>query len=44
MVVFNCEGGWCQVDGEGFDGWLDQIRLFGVYFDEIIEDGKMLNK
>lgn len=43
-AVSDCEGGWCKVDGEGFAGWLDQTRLFGVYPDEIIEDGKTLNK
>jgi len=37
-TVTECAGGWCRVNGEGYDGWLDQTRLFGVYPDELIED------
>ncbi|MCK7615229.1 SH3 domain-containing protein [Roseibium sp. CAU 1639] len=36
--VDQCAGGWCRVNGENYDGWLDQTRLFGVYPDELIED------
>ncbi len=35
--VKECAGGWCRVDGEGYDGWIDQTRLFGVYPDELID-------
>lgn len=38
VTVNECGGGWCRVSGEGFDGWLDQTRLFGVYPDELIEN------
>lgn len=36
--VDQCAGGWCRVNGDNYDGWLDQTRLFGVYPDELIED------
>ncbi|MTI44395.1 aspartyl-trna synthetase [Roseibium hamelinense] len=36
-AVRECAGGWCRVDGENYDGWLDQTRLFGVYPDELID-------
>ena len=36
--VVECVGGWCRVTGDGYDGWLDQTRLFGVYPDETVED------
>src|ERR1700744_161705 len=26
--------GWCHVLGSGFDGWIEQQRLWGVYADE----------
>ena len=28
---------WCRVVGEGFDGWVEQTRLWGVYPDEKVE-------
>lgn len=36
--VDECAGGWCRVNGENYDGWLDQTRLFGVYPDEVVDD------
>jgi SH3-like domain-containing protein len=30
-------GGWCRISGSGFDGWIAQQRLWGVYPDEKIE-------
>ncbi|MEP1883141.1 MAG: SH3 domain-containing protein, partial [Roseibium sp.] len=36
-TVDECAGGWCRVHGEGYDGWIDQTRLFGVYPDELID-------
>ena len=30
-------GGWCRISGSGFDGWIEQQRLWGVYPDEKIE-------
>jgi SH3-like domain-containing protein len=29
--VSACTGEWCRVYGEGFDGWIQQDMLFGVY-------------
>ncbi len=37
-AVSECDQGWCRVNGENYDGWLDQTRLFGVYPDEQIDD------
>jgi SH3-like domain-containing protein len=33
-----CTGEWCRIRGEGFDGWMPQERLFGVYPREQVED------
>jgi SH3-like domain-containing protein len=30
-------GAWCRVEVEGFAGWLERDRIWGVYPDEIIE-------
>ena len=35
--VKRCQNGWCRVTGEGFDGWVEQTRLWGVYPDEKVE-------
>ena len=32
--VKRCKDGWCRVIGTGFDGWIEQQRLWGVYLDE----------
>lgn len=32
--VKQCWSGWCRVAGNGFDGWIEQQRLWGVYADE----------
>lgn len=29
--VAECTGTWCRITGEGFAGWIEQERLFGVY-------------
>ena len=29
--------GWCHVSGNGFDGWIQQQRLWGVYADEKVD-------
>lgn len=36
-TVKRCGGGWCRITGEGFDGWIEQTRLFGVYPNEKVE-------
>jgi SH3-like domain-containing protein len=35
--VKRCAGGWCHVSGDGFDGWIEQQRLWGVYADEKVD-------
>jgi SH3-like domain-containing protein len=35
--VKRCAAGWCHVVGNGFDGWIEQQRLWGVYADEKVE-------
>jgi SH3-like domain-containing protein len=29
--VEQCNGRWCRINGEGFNGWTQQDRLWGVY-------------
>lgn len=36
-AVKNCSGTWCRISGEGFDGWIEQNRLWGVYPNEKID-------
>jgi SH3-like domain-containing protein len=36
-VVKHCDDGYCRVVGAGFDGYVEQDRLFGVYADEKID-------
>ena len=36
-AIKRCTGTWCELVGEGFDGWIEQNRLWGVYPDEKIE-------
>ena len=35
--VKHCAAGWCHIAGNGFDGWIQQQRLWGVYADEKID-------
>ncbi len=35
--VKRCTGIWCRLTGGGFDGWIRQDRLWGVYPNEKIE-------
>src|ERR1700755_2406003 len=35
--VKHCGSGWCRITGNGFDGWIEQQRLGGVYADEKID-------
>ncbi len=36
-TVKHCTGTWCRISGAGFDGWIAQDRLWGVYPDEKID-------
>jgi len=35
--VKTCDGIWCRITGEGFDGYVEQADLWGVYANEKIE-------
>ena len=35
--VKRCAASWCHVNGDGFDGWIEQQRLWGVYADEKVD-------
>jgi len=35
--VKHCSGSWCRISGEGFDGWVEQERLWGVYPNEKVD-------
>lgn len=35
--VKSCAGSWCHISGYGFDGFVQQSELWGVYPDETIE-------
>jgi len=35
--VRGCDGAWCRVSGDGFDGFIEQSNLWGVYPNEKIE-------
>jgi SH3-like domain-containing protein len=36
-LVRHCTGTWCRFAGDGFDGWIAQDQLWGVYPDEKVE-------
>jgi SH3-like domain-containing protein len=36
--VENCTGDWCAVDAEGYQGWIEQSMLWGVYPEEKVSD------
>jgi SH3-like domain-containing protein len=36
-TVKRCSGSWCRFIGDGFDGWIEQDRLWGVYPNEKID-------
>ncbi|ALV26775.1 MULTISPECIES: SH3 domain-containing protein [Pannonibacter] len=36
--IKSCNGTWCRVQGRGYDGWVEQVRLFGVYPNEKISN------
>jgi SH3-like domain-containing protein len=35
--IRKCDGAWCLVDGDGFKGYIEQEKLWGVYPDEKIQ-------
>jgi SH3-like domain-containing protein len=32
-----CSAGWCRINGSGFDGWIEQQKLWGAYPGESID-------
>ena len=36
-AIKHCSGTWCQISGDGFDGWIPQNELWGVYPNEKVE-------
>ncbi|MFZ5736540.1 SH3-like domain-containing protein [Rhodopseudomonas thermotolerans] len=32
--VKRCDMKWCRIVGNGFDGWIEKLQLWGVYADE----------
>ncbi|MGZ8396883.1 MAG: SH3 domain-containing protein, partial [Rhodoplanes sp.] len=36
-TVRRCKDGWCRLVGDGFDGWIEQPRLWGVYPNEKLD-------
>ena len=36
--VEECDGTWCRLSGEKFEGWIEQERLWGVYPQERFEN------
>ena len=37
-AVERCDGTWCLLTGDGFEGWVEQQRLWGVYPEERFEE------
>jgi SH3-like domain-containing protein len=37
MQVKRCDGKWCKVNGNRFEGWVPQERLWGVYPNEKVD-------
>ena len=35
--VANCTGDWCEVNAGGYDGWVEQTQLWGVYPGEAVD-------
>ena len=35
--IKSCDGQWCRLVGEGYDGWVQQQQLWGVYPGEPVE-------
>lgn len=36
--VAKCDGTWCEIGASGYEGWIEQERLWGVYPDEAFEE------
>jgi SH3-like domain-containing protein len=38
VEVEKCTGSWCEVSAAGYDGWIEQDRLWGVYPGETFDE------
>jgi SH3-like domain-containing protein len=36
-TIKRCTNGWCRIIGEGYDGWIPQEKLWGVYPNESVD-------
>jgi SH3-like domain-containing protein len=36
--IESCSGTWCEINAGGYDGWIDQAMLWGVYPNEKVGD------
>jgi SH3-like domain-containing protein len=36
-LLQTCADGWCRIRGTGFDGWIQDLNLWGVYPGEAVE-------
>jgi SH3-like domain-containing protein len=36
-TIKHCTGAWCEITGDGFEGWIQQNQLWGVYPNEKVE-------
>jgi SH3-like domain-containing protein len=36
-TVKRCTDGWCAIKGSGYDGFVQQVRLWGVYPNEKVD-------
>ncbi|WP_029003645.1 SH3 domain-containing protein [Azorhizobium doebereinerae] len=36
-IIKTCDGKWCRIFGEGFDGFIEQNKLWGVYPNEKVD-------
>jgi SH3-like domain-containing protein len=35
--IISCDGKWCRVSVGGFRGYIEQVKLWGAYKDEMIK-------
>ena len=35
--IISCDGRWCSVSVEGFRGYMQQVKLWGAYKDEVVK-------
>lgn len=35
--VSSCTGEWCEISAAGYDGWIEQTMLWGVYPGEVVD-------